>query len=173
LGWPLQIELLFRRHRAELERFALRRLGNREAASDVVQDAFVRFASVFSDRANPPELQNPRAFLFRVAGNLATDALRHGRVTGAVSGGDALLEDLPAPSPSPETVAVDRDKVRRLVAALGELPERQRQILALKRLHGLSHTEICARTGLSAAAVEKNLTRALRRLRDALGDVNA
>ncbi len=170
MGWPFHIERLFRLHRAELERFALRRLGNREAASDVVQDAFLRFAVAVGDRRERPEVENPRAFLFRVTGNLATDVLRHDRVAGQVSGSEALHDDLPSSSPSPETIALDRDKIRRLTAALDQLPARQRQVLVMKRLHGLAHAEICQRTGLSPAAVEKNLTRALQRLRVAVDD---
>jgi RNA polymerase sigma factor (sigma-70 family) len=170
LGWPFHIERLFRLHRAELERFALRRLGNREAASDVVQDAFLRFAVTVGDRRERPEVENPRAFLFRVTGNLATDVLRHDRVAGQVGGSEALHDDLPSSAPSPETIALDRDKIRRLSAVLDQLPARQRQVLVMKRLHGLSHAEICQRTGLSPAAIEKNLTRALQRLRAAVDD---
>jgi RNA polymerase sigma-70 factor (ECF subfamily) len=63
---------------------------------------------------------------------------------------------------------VDRDLLRRLQTALAELPEAQRRVLALKRVEGLSHAEIARRTGLSPAAIEKNLARGLRRLRELL-----
>lgn len=159
---------LFTLHRDELQRFALRRLGDRDRAADVVQDTFVRLANAVNE--SNPLLDNPRAYLFRITGNLATDALRHSRVADAVLDREGLNDSLPAAQPTPETVALDRDLLRRLQAALALLPDGQRRVLTLKRLHGCSHAEIGARTGLSPAAVEKNLTRALQRLRAVLGE---
>lgn len=159
---------LFALHRDELQRFALRRVGDRDRAADIVQDTFLRLANAVNE--SNPLLDNPRAYLFRITGNLATDALRHIRMADGVLDRDGLDDSLPAAQPSPEAVALDRDLLRRLQSALAQLPEGQRQVLALKRLHGCSHAEISARTGFSAAAVEKNLTRALQRLRVALGE---
>lgn len=165
---------LFVQHRDELQRFALRRLGNREAAADLVQDTFVRFTAAMSGAStgtgatSAPEIDNPRAFLFRITGNLASDALRHDRVVAGVIDPVELSHNHPAALPSPEVEAVDRDLLRRLQTALAELPEAQRRVLALKRVEGLSHAEIARRTGLSPAAIEKNLARGLRRLRELL-----
>lgn len=162
---------LFAQHRDELQRFAQRRLGNREAAADLVQDTFVRFTAAIHGGANGAglaEIDNPRAFLFRITGNLASDALRHDRVVAGVIDPVELDHNHPAALPSPEVEAVDRDLLRRLQVALAELPEAQRRVLALKRVEGLSHAEIARRTGMSPAAIEKNLARGLRRLRELL-----
>jgi RNA polymerase sigma factor (sigma-70 family) len=167
---PFDLARLFAQHRDELQRFAQRRLGNREAAADLVQDTFVRFTAAMSGiSAKPvPEIDNPRAFLFRITGNLASDALRHDRVVAGVIDPVELSHNHPAAQPSPEVEAVDRDLLRRLQTALAELPEAQRRVLALKRVVGLSHAEIARRTGMSPAAIEKTLARGLRRLRDLL-----
>ena len=161
---------LFAQHRDELQRFAQRRLGNREAAADLVQDTFVRFTAALNGNSttSAAEIDNPRAFLFRITGNLALDALRHDRVVAGVIDPAELDPQHSAALPSPEVEAVDRDLVRRLQAALTKLPEAQRRVLALKRVEGLSHAEIARRTGLSPAAIEKNLARGLRRLRELL-----
>lgn len=170
MAHPFDLARLFAQHRDELQRFAQRRLGNREAAADLVQDTFVRFAVAMngSSVTPAPEIENPRAFLFRITGNLASDALRHDRVVAGVIDPVELSHDHPAALPSPEVEAVDRDLLRRLQAALAELPEAQRRVLALKRVAGLSHAEIARRTGMSPAAIEKNLARGLRRLRELL-----
>lgn len=167
---PFDLARLFAQHRDELQRFAQRRLGSREAAADLVQDTFVRFASSVNGAAPAQEIENPRAFLFRITGNLASDALRHDRVVAGVIDPGGLDANVAAALPSPETRTLDRDLLRRLQQALADLPEQQRQILAMKRVHGLSHAEIAARTGLSPAAIEKSLTRGLRQLRLSLGD---
>jgi RNA polymerase sigma factor (sigma-70 family) len=174
VAYPFDLARLFAQHRDELQRFALRRLGNREAAADLVQDTFVRFAAAMNGAAHGSgasavaEIDNPRAFLFRITGNLASDALRHDRVVAAVIDPVELNHNLPAARPSPEVEAVDRDLLRRLQAALAQLPDAQRRVLALKRVQGLSHAEIARRTGMSPAAIEKNLARGLRRLRELL-----
>ena len=174
MAHPFDLARLFAQHRDELQRFAQRRLGNREAAADLVQDTFVRFAAAMNGAVNnsnagsAAEIDNPRAFLFRITGNLASVALRHDRVVAGVIDPVELNHNLPAALPSPEVEAVDRDLLRRLQAALTQLPEAQRRVLALKRVEGLSHAEIARCTGMSPAAIEKNLARGLRRLRELL-----
>lgn len=174
MAHPFDLARLFAQHRDELQRFAQRRLGNREAAADLVQDTFVRFTAAIGSGAAPaPDIDNPRAFLFRITGNLASDALRHDRVVAGVIDPVELSHNLPAALPSPEVEAVDRDLLRRLQTALVQLPEAQRRVLALKRVEGLSHAEIARRTGMSPAAIEKNLARGLRRLRELLDEPEA
>lgn len=175
MAHPFDLAGLFAQHRDELQRFAQRRLGNREAAADLVQDTFVRFTAAMNSGANgngggQAEIDNPRAFLFRITGNLASDALRHDRVVAGVIDPVELSHNHPAALPSPEVATVDRDLLRRLQVALAELPEAQRRVLALKRVVGLSHAEIARRTGMSPAAIEKNLARGLRRLRELLDE---
>lgn len=63
---------LIETHREELLRFLNRRLNCRETALDIVQDCFMRLVGYMETNT----LQNPRAFLFRIAANQATDYLR-------------------------------------------------------------------------------------------------
>lgn len=167
----LDIARLFSLHRMELLRFLQRCLGGRgghETAADLVQDSFIRLAD--SQAAASGTLKNPRAMLFRIARNLAIDSLRRQRLVAQVFVEGGPDETMAATDPSPEVRALDRDLLARLERALDDLPPMQRRILTMKRLQGLSHAEIAAETGLNPAAIEKNLTRALRRLRQALGD---
>lgn len=62
----------FHEHYAELLAFLARRLGNVEQAADVAQDTYLRLVNL---PAGEP-IQEPRAFLFRIAGNLAIDRMR-------------------------------------------------------------------------------------------------
>ncbi|WP_158240477.1 RNA polymerase sigma factor [Telmatospirillum siberiense] len=173
MGPPrLDIGHLFSAHRKELLRFLQRCLGERpefrETAADLVQDSFLRLSAARGDTSDL--IENPRAMLFRIARNLATDTLRHERVTANLFDPGGMDDTLVAADPSPERQVLDRDLLSRLHLAMGELSPLQRQVLTLKRLHGLSHAEIAAQTGLSPAAIEKTLTRALQRLRRVLGD---
>jgi RNA polymerase sigma-70 factor (ECF subfamily) len=150
---------LYRTTFPELVRFLHRKVWDPDQARDLAQEAFVRALR------DPPE--RPRAWLFRVAANLARDeartALRRKRhLTLLVT--EAHVTREVAPTPSEE---MDRARHReRLRTALASLSERDREVLLLKEA-GLSYTEIAEETGLAAGAVGTTLARARRRLKDA------
>lgn len=70
---------LIQRHREELLGFLAHRISCPETAADILQDAFFRLTQFDSDS----RIANPRAFLYKVVGNLAIDHLRkHQREAG-------------------------------------------------------------------------------------------
>lgn len=157
----------FRENYAELLKFLARRLGDTERAADVAQDIYLRLAAI------PPagtEILNPRAFIYRVASNLAVDALRREGRIAAHSGDSASGASVADPAPSPEIEILDRERLCLLDAALQELPQNARRALLMFRLDGLSHAEIARRLGVSESMVAKYIGRALRHCRDRLKD---
>ena len=90
----------FRENYQDLLRFLTRRTGNAERAADVAQDTYVRLAAI------PPtslDIQNPRAFVYRVAGNLAIDTMRReGRIAADLTVLEAA-ETVPDATPSPRS----------------------------------------------------------------------
>jgi len=77
-------------------------------------------------------------------------------------------EYLPSRGPSPEDQLLADERRRRLKAALGELPERQRLVFMLSHFDGRSSREVSAMTGLNESTVRVHLFRAIRRLRAVL-----
>ncbi|GAB3124007.1 RNA polymerase sigma factor [Novispirillum itersonii] len=154
------------RHYDDLTRRLTRRMGSPASAQDVVQDTFVRVSGL----TTVPDLDNPRAYLYRVAGNIALDHLRaEGRAARRHLPAETL-EDHPSDHPSAEAVAEQRQRLARLNDAVNALPERCREVFLLHRIDGLSHAEIAARLGISRSAVEKHIIRALSHCRDRLVD---
>jgi RNA polymerase sigma factor (sigma-70 family) len=135
-----------------------RRLLGREEAEDVAVEALAR---AYVDWERLRGLPHRDAWTFRVAANLAYDQLR--RETRAER------RQLP---PAPAAVEPDgRVELRRsLVPVLRRLPTRQREVLVLGYVVGLTHGEIAAALGCSAGAVKSHLHRALTRLRAELGE---
>ena len=72
------------------------------------------------------------------------------------------------PVDGPEAGAVAADETRRVLAALRELPERQREVLALRYYLDLSEAEIAATLGISAGSVKTHAHRGLAALTDRL-----
>jgi RNA polymerase sigma-70 factor (ECF subfamily) len=142
-----------------------RRTGSHELAEDALQETWLRLASI---KSKPGEIHDRQAFILRVAGNIATDLLRKEQRHGArcISDED-LLKAVADSSPSPEAIAIDRDRLRQLALALAQLPAKpQAALLANRRCDGLSHAEIAKRLKVSESMVARYLAQALRHCRD-------
>ncbi|WP_298674780.1 sigma-70 family RNA polymerase sigma factor [uncultured Sphingomonas sp.] len=145
--------------RAMLLRLLTARLGSAADAEDALQDLWFRIVSGPVTRVD-----NPAAYLMRMAGNLATDrriaARRRALLeTHWAESGDSALD-----LPSPERAALARDALYRADMVIAAMPERMRTAYRLFRMDHLPQREIADRLGISLSAVEKLLQRAYRRL---------
>lgn len=143
----------------ELVRFLHRKVWDVERARDLAQETFARALSQQPD--------NPRAWLFRVASNLAHDEARlvvRRKRHLTLLRTEAEQAEADAPTPAAEMEA--RERSERLRLALERLSERDREVLLLWDA-GMSYPEIALETGLSAGAVGTTLARARRRLVEA------
>jgi len=155
----------FEKERASLLRLAIRKLGNPDEAKDIVQDAFVRIAGI-KDREEP--INDPPAFLRTVVLNLIRDHQRRsnaGHIVELKSGHDPL-EWAAEDRPPADSVIYHRQRLQAFEQAIASLPTRSREVFILRKLHGKTHDEISAATGLSKAAIEKHLYRAMTTCRD-------
>lgn len=141
---------------------AMRLLGDRAEAEDITQEAMLRLWKI------APEWRQGEAkvttWLYRVVGNLCTDRLRARRPT-------VELDDAPplaSGGASAEAGLEERQRAAALEAALAELPDRQRQAVALRHLEGLANPEIAGIMGISVEAVESLTARGKRALAAAL-----
>lgn len=126
--------------------------GPRANAEDVLQDVFLRAYGALRADERPVAL---RAWLYRVAHNRCVDELRRPGPQPAElpdQEGDARLD--------PAVAAERRERLRRLVADLGRLPQQQRSALLMRELEGFSYRELGSALGLSQPAVKSVLVRA-------------
>lgn len=164
-----ELETLYRDHHKELYRFVFRLLGDADDAKDVLQDSFIKLHRQFRQEA---DILEPRAWLFRVAGNSCYTLLKRRETWRQMLQKLPLAERLmPGPAPA-ETVDAEEaelkmERERMMRHAYGNLRIRDR--LALELFHsGLSYDEIAAALGVGKASVGKLLTRARRRLEQAI-----
>jgi len=155
-------------HYQELMAFVRRRVGCPALAADILQETWLKVAALDPAQA---AVENPRAYLYRVAGSLAVDRLRQDRVRMRYVSHEPAPSDVPSLEPPADEVVQGREEIALLEAALRELPETCRSAFLLYKGHGLSMKEVGARLGLSPRTVEKHIARAIghcrRRLREA------
>ncbi|MFT8679432.1 RNA polymerase sigma factor [Gluconacetobacter sp.] len=151
----------FQRHYQDLLRFLFHRTGDMNDAADLAQDTWVRLSRV-QDQA----IENDRAYIFRVAGNLVLDAHRRSVRRAGWFSDEEPDKGIVDHAPSQERLAIDRDHLTRLDAALLELPVKARLALMMLRVDGLSYAEIAARLGVSESMVGKYIMQAVRHCRD-------
>jgi len=144
----------------ELVCFLNARLGNRQAAEDVVHDAYLRVL----ERSSETPIGQPRAFLYRTAMNLVIDEHRRNNVRQNESL-DVLDNDERFFSPSPQ-ISLDHGlRLDMLQRALAELSGPCRDSFTLRKIEGLSHPEIAERLGISRSLVEKHIVNAMKHCR--------
>jgi RNA polymerase sigma factor (sigma-70 family) len=154
----MDLETLVATHRRPLERHLRRRVGDPSLAEDLVQEVFLR--AWLHAPAELPELRL-RAWLYRVATNLAIDALRARAGRPVLDGG--LLELLDhAAAPAGE----DHDERLAIEATLAQLPARERALVTLQ-FAGYGPTDAARLLQTTPEAARKRLTRARERFRRA------
>ena len=134
-----------------------RMLGTPTAAEDAAQEAFIR-AYLALDRYDPK--RSFATWLLSIASNYCLDQLRKKKVTILSMDSDkhAWLTP-PDPGPSPEKVALDKEKRVLVQSILAELPETDRAAVILQYWHDYMYKEIGETLDLSSSAVKRRLFR--------------
>lgn len=149
---------IFNRYYLPLCMYALRVTGDVDEARDSVQNAMEKAWREFGYGGG--EVENLRAWLYRVVHNEAVGMLRRRRpVESLDSAGDVTDEEMDTS---------ERDA--RLWRAIDSLPERRREVFLMSKRDGMSNQQIATELGITLQAVKNNMSRAYARLREALDD---
>lgn len=149
------VHALYREHRAWLQTWLRRRLGDGHTAADLTQDTFVRVITGGQAQA----IEEPRAYLTTLAQRVLYNFWRRRELERAWL--DALAAQPEELAPSPETYALVREAVETLDRWLDGLPPKVREAFLLRRLEGLAHAEIAQRMGVSVRTVERHIKQAI------------
>ena len=150
------VEVLFQRHYAELLRLAVVMLGNREAAEDAVQEAFV---ALHRHRQSLRDSEAAEAYLRSAVLNRCRSWVRR-QVTQRAPRPLMLVRQ----QESAEDTAVDRDAVGALVAVMRTLARRQREVLACRFVLEMSIAETAQLLEISEGSVKAHAHRGLQAL---------
>lgn len=148
----------------DLKVFLTRKFGCPLLAEDVVHETWLRVQRL----SQPPAVDQPRAYLFKIASNLAIDHLRSEKARTRHISADSIPEDIPNGMPTSDTVIDYQQRLAIVRNAVEELPPRCREVFMLHKFEGLSHVEVAGHLGISRNMVEKHIIRGLAHCRDRL-----
>jgi RNA polymerase sigma factor (sigma-70 family) len=158
---------LFAKHQLDLQRLIASKFGKmHHEAEDIVQDAFHNILRA----ENVEQLENPKAYLYQTASNLALNRIRKHRRHHQYLHDLGVSEEDELDELSPERSVLARHDLQRLEQALVKLPEKYRQTFLLSRVHDKSYREISEQLQIAESTVEKHIIKALKYLRDQLDE---
>lgn len=160
------LEALYRKYSQALHRFLVRSHVQRDDVPDIVQETYCR---VLKSGALE-RIQHPRAFLMRVARNVAINAAKHRRTAGDCDAMDISVIELDDEQPGPYRHLKAEQELTIVRAALTELSPKCREVFVLNRFEHRTYGEIAAELGLSVSMIEKYVSQALAHLRARLAE---
>lgn len=154
----------YTRYYRELLGFLTIKLRCPHEAADMVQETFARLVALDDVSA----IRQPRAFLYRIARNLAVDSVRKRSMQARHFIDLTEVDEAPSDDPMPDHL-IEEDQLRRaLDQTITEMPARRRDVFLLYRFAGLKQTEIAGRLGISTSMVERHLMKAMAQCRQRL-----
>jgi RNA polymerase sigma factor (sigma-70 family) len=155
-------ELIHNRFFSPLVSFFKRRGYQTSEAEDGAQEVFVRLSGLESQQ----QIDNPKAYLFRVAASVISDRARKAQVRHENMHVSIDNFDIGGVEPSSERVLIIREELSHLLKALDTMPTRRREMLLLNRLDGLSYSQLAVRYGISISGVEKQMMKAIAHINE-------
>lgn len=159
----------FEQNYHEVVRYLAKRTSNLDEARALAHDTWLRIAERKPTADADVQLDDPRAYLFTVAHNLAMSHLRRGNWLQGYIHEQTQTETLcPTLTPDVADGAMYRQAITTVEAVLHALPERAREVLIAHRLHGENQIDIANRLNVSLNTVERDIILAIGRLETAL-----
>ncbi|MDX6504853.1 MAG: hypothetical protein QOE29_1978 [Gaiellaceae bacterium] len=161
-----QLGALYEAHARRVRLVCLRLLRDAHEADDAHQQAFL---SAYRSLLGGGVPQDPEAWLVTIARNECRSRIRDRMLTPLA---ELEVAELPGRD-DPAHEAVQRAELAAVLAAVGELPQREREAVVMQAFGGVSNAEVAARLGTTESAVESLLVRARAQLRTRVWPVAA
>ncbi len=157
-----KIAALFNSYYASVKNHLLLKYGVGEDADDILQDAFQKLL----DMDDIEIIENPKAYLFKAASNLALNRIRR---QGYQDDYIASL-DQGTVQHCPQRQFLASDDLGRVYKVLANLSDKDRKTFLLNRIHGMSYRQISEELHVTLSTVEKRMMKVLSLLRNSIDE---
>jgi len=162
----MTFEELYQSHYERIYKFCFRFVDNTEKAGDFTQDTFLKLYQRMNSRQRT--IENPKAWLYKVAGNICLNAVNTENRREQIMDGLDLAK---AEYINPENLLLQEEMAGFIRKALDQLrPEHQ--LLLLMYQDGLSYKEMSEATGIPLSSIGKTLWRGIEKVSDLLKKVD-
>lgn len=158
-------EELYQSHYEQIFKFCYRFVNDADLAGDITQDTFIKLLQRM--RKSNQTIQNPKAWLYKVASNLCLNSLNTGKRRNEILEG---LELKTAEQATPETLLIESELELLTRQFLDQLKPEHKLMLLLYQ-DGLSYKEISDATGIPLTSVGKTLWRNIDKVAIALKSI--
>jgi len=152
---------------AELTHYLRRRWREQAEIPDLRQEVYARVYEAAT--VTIPDLARP--FLFTSARNLLIDRARRAQVVSIETVMDMDGLDIAHDQPDPERNAASRQALRLVQVAIDHLPPRCREVILLRKVHGMAQRDVARRMGISEGTVENQVAKGVRLIVDMMADL--
>ncbi|MDP2548719.1 MULTISPECIES: RNA polymerase sigma factor [unclassified Oceanobacter] len=148
---------LLQEEKPRLLRFIKNRVPSNQEPEDIFQEAVARALGRFKEGHSTSD---PVGYTYRVVMNIINDFYRNQEEVQS-------LQELPentvaSEAPQPERVIAAKQRLEMFMTCVASLPEETRNLIVLRKVHGLTNGQIAARLGLSGKVIEKRINRAMK-----------
>ena len=160
--------IVYDRHGGAAYSLAYRMVGDRSAAEDITQEAFISLwrTGARYDRARG----SVRTWLLGIVRNRAIDLLRRGVLQAPTLTFDEEMQEKRPASEETDAEALRRDAARQVRGALNVLPSDQMRVIELAYFGGLSHSEIAETLDMPLGTVKGRMRLAMDKIRGQLAE---
>ncbi len=164
-GDEVAFAALFKLYTPKLHGFLFNRTRNEANTQELVQQTFMR---IWMSREKLCEIENPRAWIYKVAANecyklIRNQMIRQKSMLAVVQENNSISE-----KETPGELIQFKELNNNLQAAINALPEQRRKIYILNRQHGMKTNEIAKELNISPKTVKNTLAASLKSIRSFL-----
>lgn len=146
----------------ELIYFALKQVGDKEKAKDIIQETYSKVLEI----KEKFKINNERAYLYKIAKNIViNEALQNQKLQTTIYEENIHLSPI---SEQPEEILIQEDQEKIFMQIVNDLPQRAKEAFILYTIDGYSRKEIAQILGVSSNAVEKLIKRATIKVEEEL-----
>lgn len=165
-GDQYSFRILFHHFTLRLITFAQSILGNKEAATEVVDDVWVK---IWKNRSTLPRVENIRTYLYTATKNSSLNYLSNKARAMVIEPFNDITIQI-KDEYCPEKQMITEEIFKKIHAAVQELPPRCKMVFKLVREDGLKYREVAEIMKISENTVDAQMIIAVKRIREAIGN---